>query len=289
MSETPQTSCATADSQATPALLDDLADRGWPAIEKVDLDGWSLRFSSGVTNRANSALPAGDLLGCPLAAAVDAVEREYSSRGLPTVFQLSEAAPAGLADELARRGYAEHSPTVVMVASVDGDGALPGSDDAGALAEARIKLADAPDEEWSSAEVRIELADAPDEEWLDLWWSVDGRGGPAEREVARRILTGVSSLYASLSVPGALGAMPVCVARLALVDDWGGVFAVATHPAARRRGFARELVTALGREARGRGVNALWLQVLADNAAALRLYRGLGFVPTSSYAYWSRP
>jgi len=272
MSETPQTSCATADSRATPALLDDLADRGWPAIEKVDLDGWSLRFSSGVTNRANSALPAGDLLGRPLAAAVDAVEREYSSRGLPTVFHLSEAAPAGLAGELARRGYVEHSPTVVMVASVDGGGALPGSDGAGA-----------------SAGVRIELADAPDEEWLDLWWSVDGRGGPAEREVARRILTGVPSLYASLSVPGVLGGMPVCVARLALVDDWGGVFAVATHPAARRRGFARELLTALGREARGRGVNALWLQVLADNAAAVRLYRGLGFVPASSYAYWSRP
>ncbi len=34
--------------------LEELAFRGWPALESRDLDGWRLRFSNGYTKRANS-------------------------------------------------------------------------------------------------------------------------------------------------------------------------------------------------------------------------------------------
>jgi ribosomal protein S18 acetylase RimI-like enzyme len=253
-------------SGATPALLDSLADRGWPAIERIDREGWTLRFSSGVTNRANSVLPSASVTSSSVdfSVAVDAAEREYAARGLPTVFQLSEAAPDGLAEELAASGYVEHSHTAVMVASANAVAGPSGSD-------------------------RIVITDLPGDAWLDLWWSVDGRGGDAERETARRILTGTPALYGALHPAGDASGRPSCVARLALVDDWGGLFAVATHPDARRRGFAREVIEALRAEARQRGIRKLWLQVMADNRAALRLYEGLGFVAASSYSYWSQP
>src|ERR1700712_229375 len=105
MSEKSTENTAPAAAAVTPALLDSLADRGWPAIERVELDGWSLRFSSGVTNRANSVLPSRSVTTMSIAEAVDAVEREYAARELPAVFQLSEAAHHGLAEELAARGY----------------------------------------------------------------------------------------------------------------------------------------------------------------------------------------
>jgi N-acetylglutamate synthase len=38
-----------------------LGAAGWPAVEQVRRDGWLLRASSGVTQRANSALGSGDL------------------------------------------------------------------------------------------------------------------------------------------------------------------------------------------------------------------------------------
>ena len=81
-------------------------------------------------------------------------------------------------------------------------------------------------------------------------------------------------------------------ARLAFVDDWAGLYAVATRPDARRRGLARRLVIALAAPAGAaadRGVTRMWLQVLADNAAAIALYRDLGFETVSGYSYWTAP
>lgn len=239
------------------ATLDRLADRGWPALEREPFDAWTLRASSGVTNRANSVLTAGPV--AELGAAVDAAEHWYAARSLPAVFQVSPASPPGLGALLAARGYREHSQTDVLVAEragvppVDGDG--------------------------------IRIDGEPGEAWIDTWWSVDGRGGEAERAVAARILTGGPALYASAGDPAA----PDAVARLALVGEWGGLFAVATRPEARRRGLARALAGALAAAAAGHGVERLWLQVLAGNAAAHALYASLGFRRASGYAYWSRP
>ncbi|MBO0869445.1 MAG: GNAT family N-acetyltransferase, partial [Micromonosporaceae bacterium] len=59
------------------AELELAADRAWPAPETERLGGWLLRAADGFTGRANSALPIGDP-GCPLAAALDAVEHWYA-------------------------------------------------------------------------------------------------------------------------------------------------------------------------------------------------------------------
>ncbi|MGH1550484.1 GNAT family N-acetyltransferase [Leifsonia poae] len=241
-----------------PAALDRLADRGWPALEREALQGWTLRASAGVTNRANSVLTAGDVED--VATAVADAERWYAARSLPAVFQTSPASPVSLADVLAARGYREHSTTDILVAD-------------------RAEVA----EGWTEA-VAVRVAESPSAAWLDTWWSVDGRGGAVEREVARRILTGGRALYASHGDPSA----PDAVARLALVGEWGGLYAVATRPEARRRGLARDLARALAHAASAHGVTALWLQVVAENAAAHALYASLGFRRASGYSYWSR-
>ena len=243
--------------QPEPALLDRLADRGWPALEREQLGGWTLRAAGGVTNRANSVLTSGVVP--EVESAVDRAERWYHERGLPAVFQVSPASPPALAAELGRRGYREHSRTDILVAD---------REEVAATAPA----------------AEVSVAAAPPAGWLDAWWAVDGRGGDAERDIAGRILSGGPALYAWAS---AADATPIAVARLALVDDWAGLYAVATLPEARRRGLARALAVALANEAGGRGVRRLWLQVLADNAAAHALYAGLGFRPASHYAYWT--
>lgn len=245
-----------------PAALDRLADRGWPALEREPLQGWTLRASAGVTNRANSVLTAGRVQD--VAAAVVEAERWYEARSVPPVFQTSPASPGALAEVLASRGYREHSATDILVA------------DRAAVAAGRADAA---------LETGVRVEDMPSAAWLDTWWSVDGRGGPAEREVARRILTGGPALYASHGDPSA----PDAVARLALVGEWGGLYAVATRPEARRRGLARDLATALAHASSAHGVTALWLQVVAENAPAHALYASLGFRRASGYSYWSRP
>lgn len=255
-----------------PGLLDRLADRGWPALERAPLDGWTLRAAGGVTNRANSVLTAGQVADLPRA--VEAAERWYAERGLPAVFQVSPATPAGLAHELTRRGYREHSRTLVLV----GDRATVAQ---AAVAQAAVAQA-AVARPASAVGAGIAVSSAPPPGWLDTWWSVDGRGGAAERATAGRILAGGPALYAWAGAADA----PEAVARLAVADDWGGLYAVATLPAARRRGLARALAGALATAAEAHGITRLWLQVLAANTGAIALYESLGFVPASGYSYW---
>jgi ribosomal-protein-alanine N-acetyltransferase len=56
------------------------------------------------------------------------------------------------------------------------------------------------------------------------------------------------------------------------------VLTLAVAPAARRRGVARALMAAAIAAAEAAGAEALFLEVAADNLAALQLYAGAGFV-----------
>lgn len=238
-----------------PELLDRLADRGWPALETEELGGWTLRAAEGVTNRANSVLAGAEV--SDLQDAILQAEAWYAARGLPAVFQVSPASPPELAEALDQRGYRTHSQTDIL------------------LADRRTV------ESATGVASGIEIADAPSPGWLDTWWAVDGRGGDHEREVVARILAGGPALYAWSGDAAA----PDAVARLALAGEWGGLYAVATLPHARRRGLARALAGALAVAAADRGVERLWLQVLADNTGAQALYAELGFVRASGYSY----
>lgn len=60
----------------------------------------------------------------------------------------------------------------------------------------------------------------------------------------------------------------------------GNVF---THPAARRRGYARAITAALVADLLARGCRDVVLNVTAENEAAIRLYTGLGFREHSRY------
>jgi len=61
---------------------------------------------------------------------------------------------------------------------------------------------------------------------------------------------------------------------------------VAVHPDHRRRGIARTLTERALIHARQRRAEAVWLHVRSDNAGALKLYEGLGFVERARRTLW---
>jgi N-acetylglutamate synthase len=67
--------------------------------------------------------------------------------------------------------------------------------------------------------------------------------------------------------------------------SWAGVFALATAPAARRRGVARAVFGALARWTQDGGADRLYLQVEDDNLPARSLYESVGFVRSHGYHY----
>jgi len=239
------------------AQLDDLMHRGWPGLTNIPVDGWVVRLAGGVTSRANSVLP----VDCPrnLEAAMQQVEALYREHGIAPTFQISPTAQPGSLDALLdERGYSLRSPTLVQTAGLD-------------LVLRRL----AP----SGFEIAIE--DEPDETWMDLWWSVDGRGGPEASAIARRILVSCPALYASMYD----GDDVTAAGRLALVDDWGGIYCMAVRADARRRGHGNAILRTLLEEGAEHNIRHAWLQVLEGNHGARTLYERAGFVTASRYHY----
>jgi ribosomal protein S18 acetylase RimI-like enzyme len=234
----------------TDDVFDRLVDRAWPALGRVDSGGWVLRTADGVTKRANSVLPLGDRQDPE--AAVDAAEKFYAGQGLPCVFSVGAGAAPGLDGLLEARGYRIVDPTLVMAAPLEPLTAVDGG---------------------SGAEVR--LTAEPDPDWLDVWWNVDGRGGA--RETARRILTGVPAVYASLGAEA--------VGRGVVQGEWYGVYCMATAAHARRRGHARRVLNALLSHGREQGARHAYLCVVEANNAARSLYERLGFTVSARYHY----
>jgi len=97
-----------------------------------------------------------------------------------------------------------------------------------------------------------------------------------------------SGAFALLAEDGAGAAHGFILGR-ALAGE-AEILTLAVTPEARRAGLGRSLVEALARQAVERGAKTLFLEVAADNAAAIALYRGAGFERAGlRQAYYSRP
>ena len=121
----------------------------WPPARVVDVDGWRVGLSGGLTRRANSVLP----LGTPpdVTATLDRVEELYASEGQPSIVRVCRASPRGLDDLLALRDYEVMSRTDVLVRELDGLEPRHGA----------VRTAAGP--------VRVAVADRPGDEWLAAW------------------------------------------------------------------------------------------------------------------------
>ncbi|MCP2047015.1 UNVERIFIED_ORG: GNAT superfamily N-acetyltransferase [Paenarthrobacter nicotinovorans] len=246
------------------ALLEDLMDKAWPALDREETGQWVLRASEGVTQRANSVWPrVPDPAGHDsIARSVQAAGRWYRTRRLPLIFQVfTDPRSKALNTVLDEQRFTRQSETRIMVrGAVDTSVAVSGP--------------------------AVELSDHPTGEWLDLWWSVDGRGGEAELSVARRILTACPSLYALLRDDDGV---PAAVGRLALVEGWGGIYSMATSPAHRRRGYGTRVLQELLRAGSQRRLEGFWLLVTSANQGARDLYSRAGFTDQGGYLYRQAP
>ena len=239
--------------------LERLMADGWQAVEHTGLGGWLLRASSGFTRRGNSVLPSGDP-SLPLGRAVDYCEHWYAGRDLLAVFHLDLPASGLVEDdplgaELLGRGYAVDQPTVTMTAA---------SADIPLLTE-------------HSVPVTMDAALTP------VWLQAYAQQRSITPGVSEQVLTGSpGQLFASTTAPdGTITAL----ARMSVHPGWAGLHALWVEPGARRQGLARTVVQAVAHLARQHRMRSLFLQVEADDDAALALYASLGFATHHTYVY----
>jgi ribosomal protein S18 acetylase RimI-like enzyme len=225
-------------------------------FQSLVYDGWLLGYRPGPTKRLRcvNAFYASTL---PLEEKIAYCAAFYAAAGLPAIFRLLPfSQPPRLDRWLERNGWAPFERTLVLKASLV-DAPSPAAPDPAAIVAAT---------EWQSLAAGV--------------LNIDDEALP--RFVERAATYPLPHAGAVVRRNGEV----VACGLLKLEDDHAGLFAVATAPAWRGRGLGRSVVAALLAEARHRGAASAYLQVTADNAPALALYRRFGF--SASHEYWYR-
>src|SRR5438270_9010529 len=107
----------------------------WPAVREVLLDGWVLRFSGGLTRRANSANPLRPVSHVDLRAC----EALYRRLSLPTIFRVLSLLDPLIDERRAEAGYTGEGESCVLYAPIE---------DIAAGRDPDVRLLDRPTPEW---------------------------------------------------------------------------------------------------------------------------------------------
>ncbi|HEX9535737.1 MAG TPA: GNAT family N-acetyltransferase [Stellaceae bacterium] len=215
----------------------------WPALREVLLDGWVLRFSGGLTRRANSANPLRPVSHVDL----PACEALYRRSGLPTIIRVLSLIDPAVDDRLAEAGYTGEGESCVLYGPIE---------DVEATQDPDVRLLDEPTEEWFAAMAALQ-------------------NHSSEQTATYRRIVG------RLAVPAAFAALSdeegtMAVAYGALHNGLLCYESVITDRHRRRQGWGRRIVTTLAAWARDEGAVGACLEVEAGNASARALYDAIG-------------
>ena len=130
----------------------------------------------------------------------------------------------------------------------------------------------------------VRLTCSPDARWLAAIAAIQGHSEKEHATYGKILnLIVLPKVFAAVEREGRTVAVAYGVMQRPLVC----LESVATAPDWRRRGLARAVISAILASAAKQGAERACLQVQADNAAALSLYRSLGF-DTELYRYHYR-
>ncbi len=229
----------------------------WPGLRQVLLGGWLLRFSGGLTRRANSANPltagCGDVDGL-----VAGCETLYRRHRLPPIFRLLSIIEPEVDDRLAALGYASEGESCVLYGDIAG---------MAAARDPAVRLLPRPTRGWFAAMAELQ-------------------NHTAEQSRAYRRIVGAIAVpagFALLSVDGE----PAALAYGAIHRGLLCYESVVVDPRRRRRGFARRIVSALAAWGAEHGAAGACLEVEAGNLPARTLYDAIG-LGTELYRYHYR-
>jgi ribosomal protein S18 acetylase RimI-like enzyme len=223
-------------------------------------DGWLLRLSPGAAKRARS-VNAHFGSTRPLDEKIAYCERLYGARELPLLFRMTPfSKPHDLEDVLAACGYVAFDPTLVQVAALERPPEVDGAD--------------------------IELSTPPMGDFVEAVGELRG-SSRTQRDAHRERLA--HTPLATHAVLARIGGRAVGAGQAALDDGLAGIYDIVTAPHVRGNGVATRIVARLLTWAWEHGAAHAYLQVSADNAAGLAVYRKFGFATAYEYHYRARP
>ncbi|MCR4267956.1 GNAT family N-acetyltransferase [Nitratireductor sp. ZSWI3] len=234
--------------------------RAWPA-ETVSYDGtWVLRLTAGhPAKRLNSVNPLDPGDDRNIEERVARAVKQFEAYGRKPTFRISPLCSPSISRFLDEAGWTTFGHSLVMVLDFDN----------AALGEAMDQ---------------IPLKDR--QRFVNATLTVHG--------YEEKLRSGLSRVIGSIRPDTGLFVLeeddePIATAICVRDGALAGLFEIATQPEWRGKGFGRRVLLSALKWARSQGAEKAWLQVEADNGAALRLYQALGFREAYRYHYRQPP
>ncbi|MHA1915990.1 MAG: GNAT family N-acetyltransferase [Promethearchaeota archaeon] len=236
----------------------------WPAKHYYFLNGWVLRFTDGVTDRANSVFPI-EYTGNKknLKNDIDNVERAYKAHSLQPVFTIPESHnPKNLVDNLLSRGYQKYDHTRTLSIKI------------GELRSSVIN------EEFEYTFFNSRVKNFSD--FLAKFSKRSAEDLVVINEVSQRTIIPKKCFIVGTKGNEVIGTL------MAVLVPQGFLYVgdVFVHPDFRRQGVATSMLNKLKNEwSLSNEVKTIWLQVEKVNTNALDLYLKLGMTKLYDYFY----
>lgn len=237
--------------------IEELTLNHWQPLSTSFYDGWVLRFAKGYSKRANSvqAIYSSSL---DVHEKIRVCEEIYTSSQLNTVFKITPFVQPGELDQLLQdKGYVVVDRTLVQLRNLE-DLNTP-------------------------KPVDIHIDEQLTDEWLHHFCRLNSVCGQFRETMTQMLLNiRAHTAFIRLSVDGLVVACGLGVVERQII----GLHDIITDPAYRSRGLAEQMILHLLHWGKSQGAVSSYLQVVAENAPARRLYAKLGY--TDAYSYWYR-
>jgi len=246
-------------------FLQEILMNSWPAYHYYFLHGWILRFTDGVTSRANSVLPLhynGDL--DEIDKDISLAEKSYQAFNLPTIFTIPDFfEPNNLAVKLLEHGYQQ----------------------LGCITHTLVASAQKLRNESINEDIKYIFYSKREKVISNLLGKYSKRDQSAQKvldALANRIVIPQKRFIIAKYEKKVMGTL------MGILDPHGFLYIadVLVAPNFRKQNVATSMFFKLINDwAIPNGVENIWLQVEIENNEAMNLYTKLGFEKAYSYYY----
>ena len=261
-------------------LIEEISLNAWPS-HKIELyDGWLIRFSHNYTHRTNSVEQVG-VSSIPVEEKIAYCEAMYSNYHTPAIFKINPLLPPSFDKLLEERGYEiQHTTDVMAMELKNLHPYLPVS----AEYEYYGRNSGLPSSIYYPNDAIVQLRDRITDEWITALFRLNGTTNPTLRRIVPSMFKAIpkETIVAQVEIDGRMIA-----SGLGILDRGHiGLYAIYVDASCRRKGLARAIASSILTEAKKKGADKAYLQVVKGNTYAKHLYTSLGF--QDFYTYWFR-
>lgn len=261
-------------------LIEEISLNAWPS-HKIELyDGWLIRFSHNYTYRTNSVEQVG-ISNLPVEEKIAYCESMYANFHTPVNFKINPMIDPSFDRILAERGYSVEHITDVMTMPMEQFHMFPYES---IEYEYYGRNSNLPSSVFYPNDTIVQLRDRITDDWITSLFRLNGTTNPTLRRIVPSMFKAIpkETIVAFIEIDGRMVASGLGILDRAHI----GLYAIYVDASCRRKNFARSICSSILEEARKKGAEHAYLQVVDGNTSAKDFYISLGF--EDFYTYWFR-